>query len=135
MTIRQQAYHESVRTPVTEVAAHLQETLGQKLVGYAIDVADPRLIGKYARGEVRPSNVAATRLRELYLITRVLLSKENPETVRAWMLGAHPLLEDHAPIELLHDANSGPVTRAVTTEAARRSFQRVADVAEAFVTT
>ena len=35
---------------VATIAQHLQETLGQRLVAYAIGVRDPKEIGKYSTG-------------------------------------------------------------------------------------
>ncbi len=132
MTLRERVHAEAMRADIASVAERLQDVLGQKLAAFATGLNDPRLIGKYARGDVRPSSETETRLRDLYVITQVLLSKETPETVRAWMLGAHPLLEDRAPIELLHEENVEPVDRTATAEA-HRSFRTVVHMAEGFV--
>ena len=132
MTLRERVHAEAIRIELPALATRLQEILGQKLTAFAVGLNDPRLIGKYARGDVRPSSETETRLRELYVITQVLMSKETPEAVRAWMLGAHPLLEDRAPIELLHEEDAGPVDRMATAEA-HRSFRTVVHAAEGFV--
>ena len=132
MSPRQEAHREAVRLDIASVARNLQDVLGQKIVAYAVGLADGRIIGKYARNEVQPSQKTETRLRDLYIITQILSSREDPPTVRAWMLGAHPLLEDRAPVELLHEENAAPVERTADAEI-RRSFQSVVAVAEAFV--
>ena len=132
MTLRERIHDETMRTELSTIADRLQETLGQKLIAFAVALKDPRLIGKYARGDARPSSETETRLRELYEVVQVLVTKESPETVRAWMLGAHPLLEDRAPIELLHEEQVGPVADTATAET-HRSFRTVVQVAEDFV--
>lgn len=89
----------------------LQETLGQKLTAFAVGIKDPKAIGKYATGR-QPRADTEARLRDLYRVTRLLLSEETPSTVRAWMIGANPQLNDEAPIEALHERCTAPVMRA-----------------------
>jgi len=131
MTARTQAHHDALRLEISSIAEKLQDTLGQQITAFAVGLKDPRAIGKYARGE-NPKEATKKRLRELYVIVQVLLARETAETVRAWMIGAHPLLEDRAPAELLHEANSAPVERTATSDA-RSSYQSVVLAAEDFV--
>src|SRR4051794_16356339 len=116
MTTRQRAHREAVRASVAAIAERLQELLGQRLTAYAVGIKEPRAIGRYARAEQDPRPETEQRLRHLYEITQVLLARETPETVRAWMLGSHPLLEDQAPIELLHADNHPPVQRTANSD-------------------
>jgi hypothetical protein len=139
-SVRERAHQDAMRLPIANVADKLQRTLGQQLTAYAVGIRDPRAIGKYARNQ-RPRQETETRLRDLYVITQVLLTRETAETVRAWMMGAHPLLEGRAPVELLHEENAAPVDRtaAAETRAAvfrqmpRTSYQSVEDAAVSFV--
>jgi hypothetical protein len=133
MNLREQAHREAVTQPISKIADELQEVLGQKLTAYCAGLKDGRLIGKYSREEVAPTQETETRLRDLFIVVRLLRSREDALTVRAWMLGSHPLLEDRAPAELLHQENAGLVQRTANAEV-RRSFQTVVGVAEAFVT-
>jgi len=48
------------------------------------------------------------------------------------MVGAHPLLEDRAPAELLHEENSAAVALTASSDA-RTSYQSVVLAAEEFV--
>lgn len=129
-----------MRLSLSAVADKLQRTLGQQITAYAVGVRDPRAIGKYARGQ-NARRETVTRLRDLYVITQVLLSRETSETVRAWMIGAHPLLEGRAPVELLHEENTAPVDRTAASESrvagfrqpSRSSYQSVEDAAVAFI--
>jgi hypothetical protein len=41
------------------------------------------------------------RLRDAYGVAQPLLEVEDPDTVRAWLLGMNPLLDDRAPAAVL----------------------------------
>ena len=99
-TTREQAHRDAIRANIDSIAERLQEMLGQQITAFAVGVKDPRAIGRYARGEAAPRQNTATRLRQLYEITQVLLARDTPETIRAWLLGSHPMLEDQSPIEI-----------------------------------
>ena len=131
MTARTQAHRDALRLDIASIAEKLQDTLGQQITAYAVGIKDPRAIGKYARGE-NPKDATKKRLRDLYVIVQVLLARETAETVRAWMVGAHPLLEDRAPAELLHEENSAAVALTASSDA-RTSYQSVVLAAEEFV--
>jgi len=136
MTPRELAHREAMRLPLATIAERLQDILGQQITAYAVELRDPRAIGKYARGEIKtPRTETGKRLRQLYVVTQVLMTRETAETVRAWMVGAHPLLEDRAPAELLHQEKYPPVERTASAEApdTRSGYQSVIDAAEAFV--
>ncbi len=110
-TTVEQVHRLAVSEEIATIAQSLQETLGQRLVAFAVGIKDPKAIGKYATGRGPRADTEA-RLRDLYRVTRLLLSQENPATVRAWMIGANPELEDTAPIQALHDGRTAPVIRA-----------------------
>lgn len=133
MTVREQAHTDAVRLTTANLATKLQNTLGQAITAYAVGVADPRTVGKWAAGKHEPRKPEQLRrLQDLFVITQILLSRETAEVVRAWMIGSHPLLEDHAPLELLHDENVAPVDRAATVDS-RAHFRAVVSAAEDFV--
>lgn len=110
-TTIEQVHRLAVSEEIATVAQSLQETLGQRLVAFAVGIKDPKAIGKYATGR-HPRADTEARLRDLYRITRLLLSEETPATTRAWMIGANPQLEDVAPIEALHERRTAAVMRA-----------------------
>jgi len=52
-------------------------------------------------------------LRELFQIVSLLIeSGESTATVRAWLIGSNPQLEDRAPIEVFHEGAFDQVRRA-----------------------
>jgi hypothetical protein len=128
---RERARREARRSDISEIAERLQEILGQRIVAFAVGVRDPRIIGSYARAERMPRKATDERLRHLYEITQMLLTRETPETTRAWLLGSHPLLEDMAPLELLHNDDQ-PATNAEQPDA-RPGYESVVALAEEFV--
>lgn len=137
--MRERAHREAMQLPFSAIAEKLQEILGQQITAYAVGLKDPRAIGKYARGEVKkPRGDVAVRLRHLYVITQILTTRDTAETIRAWMLGANPLLEDQAPVELLHQEKHKPVTRTAQAESqpislsSPETYCTVLDAAESF---
>jgi hypothetical protein len=140
MRDRDRAHQEAMRLPLSSLAEKLQDVLGQQLTAYAVGLKDPRMIGKYARGAVKkPGHSTEDRLRRLYVITQILSTRETAETVRAWMIGANPLLEHRAPVELLHEENEVSVEKAAGATAPPRPtvsterYRPVLDAAESFV--
>lgn len=129
-TRRERAHREAIRASIESIAERLQDMLGQQMTAFAVGIKDPRTIGRYARGESAPWPKTEKRLRELFEITQVLLARETPETVRAWLLGSHPLLEDQSPIELLHADDTPPVQRTASTDANQGHIETPSGVAE-----
>jgi hypothetical protein len=140
MNMREELHAEAMRLPIATLSERLQDTLGQQITAYAVGLKDPRAIGKYARGEVKkPAHATTSRLRNLYVITQILLTRETPETIRAWMIGANPLLEDRPPVLLLHEEDDQTVEGAAQITAGSpfakaTGFPPVALAAEAFIT-
>jgi hypothetical protein len=127
MSARERAHREATRTPVSAIAQRLQEILGQRITAYAVGVRDPRAIGRYAREDQKPREDTELRLRQVYEIAQVLLVRETPETVRAWLLGSHPLLQDRSPIELLHEEDHPPVERTASADTGYLSVMSAAE--------
>jgi hypothetical protein len=111
MTLAEAVYRQALRDGITVVAAHLQEVLGQRLVAYGVGLRNPKTVGTWARGGT-PRHDAQQRLRDLYRTVLLLEAHERPDTIRAWLIGANPQLEDQAPIELLRNGEVAAVFRA-----------------------
>ena len=113
MTLAEQIHRTALRQPVATVAGSLQETVGQRLVAFGVGIRNPKLVGRWARGEHMPRQAHERALRELFQIVSLLIeSGESASTVRAWLIGSNPQLEDLAPIELLHEGQVERVKRA-----------------------
>lgn len=97
------AYKGATTTPVPEIAAELQDLLGQRLVAYGANVRSPKLVGRWAAGS-DPRDETAKRLRELYRVVLVLRNQgHGPGTIRAFVNSANPDLGDRAPIDAIRD--------------------------------
>ena len=70
-------------------------------------VADPKAVGKWARGERVPRGDAARRLRDAYHVAILLTLGESAQTARAWLMGMNPLLGDRAPAAVFADSPDG----------------------------
>jgi len=113
MTTVEQIHRQATREKIDVVCQVLQESLGQRLAAYGAEIKDPKQIGRYAKGaDRRPNATTEGRLREVYKVVQLLLTAETPETVRAWMIGSNPQLNDEAPIEVLHRNQPGRAIRA-----------------------
>jgi hypothetical protein len=93
---------EATVTPIREIAAYLQDSVGQRVVAAIAGLADAKQIGRYAReGGPQPHGVTERRLREGYKVVRMLVDAYDAKTARAWLFGTNTRLDDQAPIEVL----------------------------------
>jgi len=101
VAIEQAAHDRAVRLTVPAIVGSLQDVLGQRLVAVLAGVSDAKAVGKWARGERSPHPDVEQRLRQSFQIVQLLLERESADTVRAWMVGMNPDLEDRAPALVL----------------------------------
>jgi hypothetical protein len=113
--------HEHLRDLDSQaLASTLQDTLGQKLVAFALRDRHPKTIGRYARGERQPDDKAIGELADLFVVVEILKTGMRPAAVRSWMLGANPRLRGKAPIEVFHDGRHDLVREAAQLFVSRR---------------
>jgi hypothetical protein len=101
---------------VPEIAAKLQEVLGQHMTAYALADDDPTIVGAFARGDIEPTKIEESTLRDLAQVTEFLLAEEecSPELARAVLLGMNHSLNDNAAIELFHQGESERVVESLS---------------------
>lgn len=92
-----EAHRTTVESSVADIAAFLQDALGQKLVAYLVGVQDPKTIGRWAKGTLPQDSTTEGKLRGAYQVFRLLMTQESPHTVRAWFVGLNPQLDDESP--------------------------------------
>ena len=99
----QQAHRLAMEVDVTQLANVLQELLTRQLTTHIAGVKDGKTITRWASGEITEIRnfEVEQRLRTAYEIAQILLSSEEPSTVRAWFIGLNPLLNDASPVEAL----------------------------------
>ena len=96
---------EASTLPVGEVAAYLQERLGQRMTAFLAGLTDAKQVGRYAREDgPEPRAAVAQRLRHGYKVVRVISEAYDAETAKAWLFGTNTRLDDQAPIEVLRTA-------------------------------
>lgn len=98
---------------VADVAGYLQEVLGQKLVAYMAGVEDVKAVGQWAAGKRSPHPDNERRLRAAFQIFHMLQEAESPHTVRAWLIGLNPQLDDRSPATLIREDSTRDVLVAV----------------------
>jgi uncharacterized protein (DUF2384 family) len=116
---------EAATRTVPEIAAYLQEMVGQRVAAAIAGLVDAKQIGRYARrGGPKPHRLTERRLREGYKVVRMLVDAYDSKTARAWLFGTNTRLDDRAPIEVLGEASDTSEFTAVV-RAARQvaSFQ------------
>lgn len=110
---------------ISEIAAYLQNTVGQRVAAAIAGLTDAKRIGRYAREEsLQPHPTTERRLREGYKVVRMLVDAYDDKTARAWLFGTNTRLDDQAPVEVLGAAkDSADFTSVVQAARQVASFQ------------
>lgn len=114
---------EAMLQPVGELAAYLQQTLGQRMAAHLAGLDHAKQIGRYVRGEANPRELVARRILEGYKIVRMLVDAYDGTTAKAWLFGTNTRLDDRAPIDVLSLGSTGEDFTAVVRAA--RQFASV----------
>jgi hypothetical protein len=125
VTESQRLDDEATTRPIREIAAYLQDAVGQRVAAAIAGLSDAKQIGRYARdGGPEPHGATERRLREGYKVVRMLVDAYDGKTARAWLFGTNTRLDDNAPIEVLGAAKDA-ADFAMVVRAARQvaSFQ------------
>jgi hypothetical protein len=101
------AHQRMVEAKPAEMATFFQRLLGQQLTALMTGTADPKAIGKWARGQRAPRGATERRLRDGYHIAMLLTLAEDEQTARAWLLGMNPILQDRPPLTVIAEAPDG----------------------------
>jgi hypothetical protein len=115
-TLVEEIHRVSARTSVSDIAGELQDILGQRQVAFAVQIKSAKEVGRWAADESKPRDETDARLRRLFRVIEVLRQGgEGQDTIRAWMLGSNPSLQEESPIEAFHDDRWVQVLRAAET--------------------
>lgn len=91
------AHRRAIQATPAEMAAFFQKLLGQQLTAYMTGIANPKAVGKWARGERAPRSPAEARLRQAFQVAMLISHLDDEETARAWFMGMNPALDHRAP--------------------------------------
>ncbi|MBX3069048.1 MAG: hypothetical protein KF883_00970 [Thermomicrobiales bacterium] len=101
------AHRRAIQTSPAEMAAFFQNLLGQQLTAYMTGVANPKAVGKWARGERSPRPAAEARLRQAFQVAVLISELDDEETARAWFMGMNPALDHRAPAWVIANQPDG----------------------------
>lgn len=101
------AHDRAIRTPIADVALYVQSLLGQKWTAYLAGVADPKAVGKWARGARKPQPESERKLRDTYQIALLISTVDDEETARVWFGGMNPVLDHRAPAWVIANLPDG----------------------------
>jgi len=101
-----EAHRTTVESSPADIAAFLQDLLGQKLVALMVGVADHKTVGRWASDKRGPRGEHEERLRAIYQIVQLLVTEESPYTVRAWFVGLNPQLDDESPARAISEGRT-----------------------------
>lgn len=94
--------YEGATMSIRQVAAYLQEHVGQRVAGALAGLSDSRQVGCYTYADgPEPHGITERRLREGYKVVRTLSVAYDEKTARAWLFGTNSRMDEHAPIEVL----------------------------------
>lgn len=109
--VRSNAHTRSVELGINDIAASLQEQLGQALLSVIVG-RDARTVARWVNGEVQPHQASEQRLRDAFQIMSLLTSVDAAPVARAWFMGMNPQLNDATPAEVLADGRAREVLAA-----------------------
>ncbi|HXO30158.1 MAG TPA: XRE family transcriptional regulator [Thermoanaerobaculia bacterium] len=104
--LRSQVEHEAITAKIGDVAAYLQEHLGQKMTAYLSGIDHAKTVGLWVAHKSEPRDLPSMRLRYAYRAARLLIDAYDDETARAWFFGSNTRLDDEAPAYLLRHGTS-----------------------------
>src|ERR1700756_2143126 len=119
------AGREAAVSDIAKTPSFLQRALGQKVTAYLSGLRDPKIVGRWSRGEVAPREPVTMRLRAGYQAARMVVDAYGTETARAWFFGPTPRLDAQAPASILRRARTPDDLRLVVPTA--RAFAGAAD--------
>ena len=105
MATAEAAHRDSVHAAVPDMAAKLQELVGQRLIAYVTSSRSNKTVARWATGDNTPNPESRNKLRALFRTVLILETQEPAETIRAWLTSSNPLLGDAVPAEVLRDGD------------------------------
>ncbi|MGH3118591.1 MAG: hypothetical protein ACRDQ2_16055 [Gaiellales bacterium] len=107
------AHAEAMRLPFQDLVAELRNLLGPRLVAYIGSVKETRAVHQWSEGSREPDVETKRRLRDAFVVARMLVNTEPPAVVQAWFQGLNPALDDRSPARLLREGDLDDVSPQV----------------------
>lgn len=107
MSTATHAYRKGIEADLKTMASTLVDVMGKTIVAGIVGIRNPKTISRWASGEV--TNVrdrySEERLVAMYQVVSFLQEYIGNDTIRAFMLGMAPELDDEAPAIALREGN------------------------------
>jgi hypothetical protein len=108
-----EAYAATIRMDVREIVRQLNSHLGATLVATLAGVSDRKLPYRWVKPDgPTPGDEAQQRLQTAHRIWLALAKNEADHVVRAWFIGANPILDETPPVVALRAGNLRDVLKA-----------------------
>lgn len=107
MTTATQAHRKAIQADLKTMASTLIDVLGRPIVAGIVGIRNPKTITRWATGDVASvrDRYSEERLVATYQVIDLLLEEYEAETIRSFMLGMNPVIDDEAPAIALRDGN------------------------------
>lgn len=109
-----EAHRRAVHADLQTMASTLVNVLGRALVAGIVGVRNPKTVSRWANGEVTSvrDRYSEERLLVLYQVVTFLQEYEENDTIRAFMIGMNPSLNDSSPARAILDGGFDDVMGA-----------------------
>lgn len=100
-------HRKAIKADLQTMASTLVEVLGRALVAGIVGIRNPKTISRWANGDVTSvrDRYSEERLIATYQVVSHLKEDFGNDTIRAFMLGMNPVLNDEAPAIALRDGD------------------------------
>lgn len=101
------AHRNAVTADLQTMASTLVSSLGRVITAYIVHVRNPKTISRWANGDVASvrDRYSEERLLAAYQIVSFLKEYETDETIRSFMLGMNPSLDDESPATAIRNGD------------------------------
>ena len=108
------SHRKAINMSLEDMANNLVKVLGRVLVAGIVGVRNPKTVSRWANGDVESvrDRYSEERLLALHQIVNFLQEYETDDTIRAFMIGMNPTLDDSSPASQLKNGHYADVMGA-----------------------
>ena len=107
MSTATELHHKAMNADLKTMASTLVDVMGRAIVAGIVGIRNPKTISRWASGEVTSVRDRYTeeRLIAAYQVTSLLQEHYGKDTIRSFMLGMNPVLNDESPAIALREGD------------------------------
>ena len=100
-------HHKAINTDLETMASTLVAVMGRAIIAGIVGIRNPKTISRWASGEVTSvrDRYSEERLIATYQVVSLLMEAYGKDTIRSFMLGMNPVLNDESPAVALRDGD------------------------------